>query len=56
MIDDKRDFKKIRTTITKCIKDIDNTKIRLDEIYAFLDKVECRLNENRIEDDEEYDY
>ena len=55
MTEDKKDFKRVRSTITKSIKEIDNIRIRLDEVYAFLDKIEFRLNaDDPCEDYDEY--
>ena len=53
MEEDKKDFKKIRTTVTKALKDIDSLTVRIEELSAFIDKFEYKLYEQVQEDDKD---
>ena len=51
MIGDKKDFKRIRTVITKFEKELNALTIRVDEISSFVDKMEYRLYEDISSED-----
>ncbi len=51
MIGDKKDFKRIRTVITKFEKELNALNIRVDEISSFVDKMEYRLYEDISSED-----
>ncbi len=51
MIGDKKDFKRIRTVITKFERELNALNIRVDEISSFVDKMEYRLYEDISSED-----
>lgn len=53
MTEDKKDFKRVRRSITKVQKDLSATSVRLEEVSAFIDKLEYKLYEQLSEDFED---
>lgn len=54
MEENKKEFKNIRTTVTKALKDIDNLTIRIEMLSAFIDKFEYKVyGQVQEEDDKE---
>jgi hypothetical protein len=53
MEENKKEFKNIRTIATKAFKDIDNLKVRVEALSAFIDKFEYKLYEQVQEEDDE---
>lgn len=51
MIGDKKDFKRIRTVITKFERELNALNVRVDEISSFVDKMEYRLYEDISSED-----